>query len=340
MMTVTPFRRRASRRRRMIVQVVIGLVAAAILLAGLTWYSGHRVWVDDQISIWTRPATVEATSLADATALSDEGRFLYLASAPTVQGQEEFQRSCELPELGGHVLGCYDGRSIFVLDVLDQRLAGVREVTAAHEMLHAAFVRLSDDERRTLDPLLRAEWEKKQADPVFLERMGSYGELEGRSLLTELHSIFATEVAELDPALEAYYGRYFTDRSVVVGLNAAYEGVLAEVNGQAERLAAELTALGDSLDAQSSAFRADSETLAADIGAYNADAEAGIGGYSELTERRDELQARSDELDARYDGLEPQYTHYDELRAQLEQLDAQAAELDRSLDGTLPPPPS
>ncbi len=282
----------------MIVQVVIGLVAAAILLTGLTWYSGHRVWVDDQISIWTRPATVEASSLADATALSDEGRLLYLASSPAIQGQEEFQRNCELPELGGHVLGCYDGSS------------------------------------------LQAEWEKKQADPVFLERMGSYGDLEGRSLLTELHSIFATEVADLDPALETYYSRYFTDRSVVVGLNAAYEGVLAQVNGEVDRLAAELTALGDSLDAQSAAYRADSEALSADIDAYNADAEAGIGGYSELTERRDELQPRSDELDARYDALEPQYTRYDDLQAQLEQLDAQAAELDRSLDGTLPPPPS
>lgn len=324
----------------MIVQVVIGLVAAAVLLTGLTWYSGHRVWVDDQISIWTRPATAEATGLADASALSDEGRFLYLASAPSVQSQEQFQQSCVLPELGGHVLGCYDGRSITILDVLDDRLAGVREVTAAHEMLHAAFVRLSDAERRELDPLLQAEWAAKQADPVFLERMSSYGELEGRSLLTELHSIFATEVAELDPALEAYYARYFTDRTVVVALNAAYEGVLNEVNGEIDRLAAELTALGDSLDAQSEAYRADSESLSTDIAAYNADAEAGIGGYSELIERQHDLQARSDELEARFDALDPQYTHYDDLRAQLEQLDAQAAELDRSLDGTLPPPPS
>ena len=35
------------------------------------------------------------------------------------------------------VLGCYANREISIFNVTDQRLDGIREVTAAHEMLHA-----------------------------------------------------------------------------------------------------------------------------------------------------------------------------------------------------------
>ncbi len=46
------------------------------------------------------------------------------------------------------ILGCYNpsSRDIYIYNVTNSELDGVKEVTAAHEMLHAAWERLSESE--------------------------------------------------------------------------------------------------------------------------------------------------------------------------------------------------
>ena len=59
------------------------------------------------------------------------------------------------------MLGCYIlNKGIYVYDITDDRLAGVRQVTTAHEMLHAAYDRLSVKERAQVDAMTAAAYEK------------------------------------------------------------------------------------------------------------------------------------------------------------------------------------
>jgi hypothetical protein len=71
--------------------------------------------------------------------------------------------------------------------------------------------------------------------------------VESPEMVNELHSILGTQVAGLPPDLESYYARYFTDRTVIVALDASssstYYGIIARID--------ELAAIVAGLDAQS-----------------------------------------------------------------------------------------
>jgi hypothetical protein len=116
-------------------------------------------------------------------------------------------------------------------------LHGVEQVTAAHEMLHAAYERLSSGERRSVDEQLAAVWASGAVPPDIRERIDEYAESER---LDEMHSVFGTELSRLPAGLESYYTRYFDRRSAVTSFAAAYR---AQFDGLEERIAAYETRL-------------------------------------------------------------------------------------------------
>ena len=123
------------------------------------------------------------------------------------------------------MLGCYhSGQSgIFVLDVTDSRLDGVEQVTAAHEMLHAAYDRLSRSERSKVDAMLEDYYKNDLKDQRIVETINAYKKSEPKDVVNEMHSIFATEIASLPAPLEKYYQRYFTDRGQIVANAERYK---------------------------------------------------------------------------------------------------------------------
>ncbi len=78
--------------------------------------------------------------------MNDTGEKLFYVHDPQLLSSQAFNEQCPAAEKS-IVLGCYDGVGIYIFDVQDERLAGVEEVTAAHEMLHAAYDRLSPSRR-------------------------------------------------------------------------------------------------------------------------------------------------------------------------------------------------
>src|SRR5688572_22638764 len=80
--------------------------------------------------------------LADDTNMTDTGRRLFYVNYPEVNDRNTFSEHCDFGE-ESIVLGCYvSGQGIFLFSVDDPRLKGIVQVTAAHEMLHAAYERL------------------------------------------------------------------------------------------------------------------------------------------------------------------------------------------------------
>ena len=81
--------------------------------------------------------------------MTDKGRNLFYVYDPQLLDKDGFNTQCTIEEQS-IVLGCYDGSGIYLYDISDVRLEGVEEVTSAHEMLHAAYGRLSAKEKSGL----------------------------------------------------------------------------------------------------------------------------------------------------------------------------------------------
>ena len=136
----------------------IGLIALVTVLIGVptgavAWSFVHQR-VEDQVEVWQYRPSPAITQMAVDSGMNDEGRFYFYASAPTLESAADFQSVCGSSTDDFVLLGCYTGSSIHVFDVPDARLGGIRGVTAAHEMLHAVYARLSDSDRAGLDRLL------------------------------------------------------------------------------------------------------------------------------------------------------------------------------------------
>jgi hypothetical protein len=176
---------------------------------------------------------VAVVRLANDASFNDEGRKLFYVHYPELLNKQNFQGKCSLTE-ETIVLGCYiSNDKIYVFDVEDDRLEGVEQVTAAHEMLHAAYDRLSDSERTYIDELVLAYY-KELNDPRLNETIDNYRKRDPTVVPNELHSILATEYGDLPQELEDYYSQYFVNRSIVVGYSNNYEAEFTKLEEQIE----------------------------------------------------------------------------------------------------------
>lgn len=194
------------------------------------------------------PAVV--AQLAEDTSLTPHATDIFYASKPQLNDKATFNLHCPFPEQS-FVLGCYDGDKIFIFDIQAEELEPAEPVTAAHEMLHAAWARMSSTEQDRLRKLLENEF-AASPDAHLQETIKKYQEAgndEG-TIINELHSIVPTEVRTISPELEAYYKKYFKSRGKVVDLFESYKAIFAENEAELERLEARASKLLASIQAQ------------------------------------------------------------------------------------------
>lgn len=254
------------------------------------------------------PLAPGPAALADRTTMTVAGRDLFARSLPELVPLAEMSRRCPIPEETG-VLGCYRDRRIVILDLSDPRLDGMEEATAAHELLHAVWDRLPDDERDRLGAELRALYDNS-TDPALREKVEAYRRRDPDVVDTELHSILGTEVAVLSGPLEEHYREWFTDRAAVVLLAAAAQGSFDRLEAQIATLDATLDALGDEIAAAEDDLERSRDDLAARsrdleilrdagrIDEYN----AGVDPFNAAVERHNAAVATQRSRVERYNG--------------------------------------
>ena len=88
--------------------------------------------------------TVDLSTITNSLKLTDRANLILRAVHPALQEKEDFNQNCNSHNQEVYVLGCYreDQDRLYVYNVNSSELPGVREVTTAHEMLHAAYHRL------------------------------------------------------------------------------------------------------------------------------------------------------------------------------------------------------
>ncbi len=318
--------------------IAYGLLLACI--AATVWLVFNRQYVADQLVVWQFKPSLQASALKDSARMSDQGEFYYYASQPVVEGTQIFNQQCKRAEPQSAILGCYADGRIFIYDVTNEQLKGVKAVTAAHEMLHAVFERLDEGEKARIAQLLEAQY-KKLNESELNSRMEYYARVEPGERTNELHSIIATEFTDISPELETYYKRYFTDRKAVVGFHASYKAVFDGLQEKGDELAQQMTGLAAEIEVLSDKYNDDISALNADIGAFNAKAKNGdFNSQSEFNAARAVLIARTSQLTTNRDAISAKVTLYNQLRTQLLEINSQSEALNKSIDSTLAPPPA
>lgn len=199
----------------------------------------------------------DVVALASANAMTDSARRIFYVNDPElIEDVETFRTRCPQSEQT-IVLGCYhsDQQGIVIYDVKDPRLENVHEVTSAHELLHAAYDRLSDDEQKEVDAMIQDYFQNKLSDPRINDTIELYKKTEPNDLVNEMHSIFGTEISQLPAPLEKYYKRYFTDRQKVVKLANSYELEFQSRQDKIKDYERQLNSLSGQISEQEAALR-------------------------------------------------------------------------------------
>jgi hypothetical protein len=212
---------------------ITALIVSIALLAGTIF----AVFNLQEIIDWSRLRNYEPSSeisrLAREASFNDEGRKLFYVHDPELLDKPNFQGKCSTSE-ETIVLGCYlSQEKIYIVDVNDPRLEGIEQVTAAHEMLHAAYDRLSDSEKDTVNKLTLKYYEDSEDDRLS-KTIESYRARDPSVVPNELHSILATEIRALPQELDDYYSQYFINRLAVVDLAEDYEEEFIKLENQIE----------------------------------------------------------------------------------------------------------
>ena len=237
--------------------VLLGLIAAV-------------VWKHTALADWFKlrgyQPPVEISKLAAADTMTPAAQHLYYINHPKlITTSAQFGKVC--PQLEHTiVLGCYHSmqRGIYLRSVSDTRLTGVEEVTAAHEMLHGAYERLSTKEKNYINSLLEDYYKNEVKDQRLIDTINAYKQSEPDSVVDEMHSIFGTEVANLPAPLENYYKRYFFNRTAVSSFASGYEAEFTSRLDQVKAYENQLSNLKEQINSEEAALESEAAKIESD----------------------------------------------------------------------------
>jgi hypothetical protein len=307
-------------RARTVVKTFLTVCLVAVPVVGF-W---QRNAIYDAVRLHGYNPPTAVVDLATQDTMTSQGRHLFYVNHPQLVGDSAtFRADCTITEQT-IVLGCYHPtqRGIFVYSVSDPRLGGVTEVTAAHEMLHAAYDRLSSSDKKDVDKMLNDYYQNDLHDQRILDTIEAYKKTEPKDLVNEMHSVFGTEVANLPASLEAYYQRYFSNRATVVAFSQNYEGEFTSRSAKTSQYETQINSLKQRVQSEEANLRSQLAKIEADrarldslrssnqIEAYN----AGVASYNT-------------EIDAYNAGVAQYKSDVDRYNTLVEQYNAIAGEL-------------
>jgi hypothetical protein len=286
-------RRRQQRRHSW--RALWGVWLALGLLLGLCL--GPAIAEEAQLALYRPPAPV--AQLAHQTSMSAKGRRIFYLTQPTITADSPCHRRYKEQTI---ILGCYSSQhnAIAIQPVTDGRLEGTMQVTAAHEMLHAAYHRLSASERKWIDQQVTTAFQQVTDERV-QKTVARYRQQSPEVVINELHSILGTEVETLPADLERYYQRYFVDRAPVVAFAQRSAQPFSQIYHQAETAQHQLDAMATEIErlrairtsqTDPQERQATTEILQQQIDAYNATVDRYNGLVSEDSGLRQSMGGR------------------------------------------------
>lgn len=317
-----------------VASLVIVLLTVTFALIGFTQ---RQTIVDNILAAQYQPSS-SVVQIRENIDLTEYGTLLFNASQPELQVADEFNDSCQQQkETNNPILGCYIGQRIFIYDVKHEKLQGIEETTAAHELLHAAYERMSESEKAEVN----AEIKKVLSTiitPELEKRLKYYRETEPGQEYNELHAILGSEFPELGKTLEEHYSQYFRSRDVIVDYYEEYNGVFEAVTTKLEAQLDTINALTRQTNARIATYNNAQRALNADIDAFNRRAQS--GGYSSTSAYqadRNELEARRTSLESERNAIESNISRIKQLTDERNKLVKEYNALSLSINSSLDP---
>jgi hypothetical protein len=327
-----------------IIAISLGVVASLVLMSCGAYLAIDQRRVEDQIRVWKFSPPSAIVEQVRRDGMSDEGKFLYLASFPKVESKQDFNRTCSAVTVDTSILGCYlkDTKRIYLFHETDQRLDGTEEIMGAHELLRAAWDRMNAAEhKRLLVPLKAVFSSNHTPDLELAKRMATIRHNDPADFDAELYATVGTDVPEVGPTLEKSYAQFFVKRSAVTALSKHSMAYLVALKHKVNALVSTMNKLGDSIDSQVTAFNTADPALGADVDTFNARARrpGGFATQGQFNVARAALVSREAALEATADQINSQVDVFNADVGKLKALDKSALSLVKSLNIDLQPLP-
>lgn len=266
-----------------IILIIAGIIAVVL---------NRRVIYDWYKGVTYNPST-EMLSIRDKLNLTSDGEFLFNAVQPRLDEAKDFNQNCRQDESEMAVLGCYTMGDIHVYNIVAEELDGIRELTTAHELLHAKWDRMSEDERKELSASLTQVFDSNRE--LLESEIELYGTNEKQE---ELYVRVGTEVKDLPDDLEKHFAEIFRDQDAVVDFYDGYIAVFNEIKSNMETLLVDIEALKGEISVRTTEYESQAEQLEAEIVSFNSCAEVS-GCFETKTEfdnRRNQILGKQDNL--------------------------------------------
>ncbi len=294
--------------------IITILIVAIITALGLGFYF-NRQWIFDKISASTFSASPEIAALESKIKLTDDGKTVFYASRPSLEAHEDFNKHCNSHDSEISVLGCYTGGHIYIYNVSSNELNGVVESTAAHELLHAEWERMSATDKSNISAAINDVYNDPKYHDLLAEDLATYDET---NRLEELHSRIGTEIADLPDVLEAHYAKYFTNQDLIVDFYDSYITPFRELSDELDNLSDQLKTLDQKINDDTETYHQRAEQLSEKIDQFNqcADTRGCFASEAAFYARRNELVAEQAAVDALFENLNTLVNQYNSLVAE------------------------
>ena len=287
---------------------VIGWLIMALIGVGALLVFLNREWVHDYLRGRDYQPTSEMQRIREDLALTERGEFLFNAAQPELNDRDDFNAHCRdgaSTEIA--VLGCYTNSNIYIYNIEEEELDGIRELTAAHELLHAVFARMTEAEKNEFREILEQVYEDNE--DILKRDLDTY---DSGERFEEMYVRVGTEVADLPEALEKHYGEIFKDQDKIVGFYNQYIKVFRKIESDMEALKQEMEGLEASIEAKKAEYSQYLNEVNARVDEFNACADTAGCFESEAVfeARRAVLISEQQELEGLYNeinGLVDQY---------------------------------
>ena len=320
-------------RHKLVVTIISFIIAVGIVYF---FIPSPALIFSDLMRNWTTTPSPSIEQLVMNLRLTSRGKFIFGAVDPQLEEKTVFNSACPAAEEDASSLGCYDPNTqkIHIYNVESEELAGEIEATAAHELLHAAWERLSVFERMQIEPLLYEVYNSAEHHDQLAKSTQNY---RSEDLSTELHSQIAERIKDLPPALENYYAKYFEDQNLIASYFEKYSSVFDKIMDGASNLLTEIEAGRQALEQKANEYTAWLEDYNTRVQNFNSCARDPECSLVNFESRRDELISEGRRIDAAADAYEADRTalnaKIDEYNSNVEHL----RKLDYALDSRSSP---
>lgn len=283
------------------------------------------------------PETTIANIAADLR-LTDKGKTIFYASRPELEDATDFNEHCHSHDEKIAVLGCYTAKKIYIYNSPSrEELNGVIESTAAHELLHAVWDRLSENEKTRLGPELNAVYQKYQE--ALSEDLSIY---EADARLDELHSRIGTQIPfnNLPEILQKHYQKYYKNYDHVVAYYNDYIEPFRELQEERDELKSQLEDEQADIDYRSQEYHKAAEQFSRKVDEFNACVEAGkcFRTEAEAIARRNVLISEQQKLEDEYNDINSAIEAYNQKVAQYNKSVLRTQDLENTINSNAKPP--